>query len=418
MRVETNLQGNRMVVRLTGRLDAAWSEHLLGMVRDIVREGHHQVLLDAAGLEYLSSAGIRALLKIRRELQAVNGTFGIVQAATFVQDTLRMSGLETLLQAAPESAGPAADTATAGESAGANLSALPGMRVEHHVLDPAGTVTVRVHAGWRPWQVLAAGAAQELAFPRPRFGLGIGAAGRDAADGGTRLGEFVAADGAVAWLPTDGADQPDYLEQTEQFVPRLHAIQAIVGEGTFAHLLRFRPETKGMILSAAELFELALGTAQAEAVAVVALVEVEGLVGVALARSPGQIQASDQPGQFPEVRDWLSFCGERVHRQSQALLVAFVCRGSAHALAPHLTPLPSRPGILAHAHAVVLPFRQLPQGVLDLGTSVQAVFEDSAPLGLLHLIEDDRPALGLGQSSFIRGACWCAPVQFSRERPS
>lgn len=65
---------------------------------------------------------------------------------------------------------------------------------------------------------------------------------------------------------------------------------------------------------------------------------------------------------------------------------------------------------MAHAHAVVFPFRPLPQGVLDLETSVAAVFEDNTPMGLLHLIEDDRPIVGLGESSFIRGVCWCAPV--------
>ena len=124
---------------------------------------------------------------------------------------------------------------------------------------------------------------------------------------------------------------------------------------------------------------------------------------------------SDQPGQFPELREWLTFCGERVHHQTQALLVAFVCRNADHLLVAHLAPVPSRPGHMAHAHAVVLPFRPLPQGVVDLQTSVAAVFEDNSPLGLLHLIEDDRPVVGLGESSFIRGACWCAPLNYSPE---
>jgi hypothetical protein len=52
---------------------------------------------------------------------------------------------------------------------------------------------------------------------------------------------------------------------------------------------------------------------------------------------------------------------------------------------------------------------------LDLETSVRAVFEENEPLGLLHLIEDKRPAIGLGQSAFIRGACWCAPMKFLTE---
>jgi anti-anti-sigma factor len=415
MKIESRIQGAVMVVQVNGRLDAAWADLLLGTIRDLVREGHHQVRLDASGLEYLSSAGIRSLLKIRRELEAVSGSFGIAPAAPFVQETLRMSGLEALLleEGMPaDEAQPAAGNKTVPDE---ETGAAPGMHFEEHVLDASGQIIVTAHAGWRPWQQLLDCQCLEIALPRPRFGLGIGAAGRDASDIRSRLGDFVAAAGSVAWLPSDGADRPDYIEQSERFLPRLHVIQALVGEGEFSHLLRFRPAAKGACIKLSELYERVLLATQAEAAAMVCLVEVEGLVGAALARSPGWIRASDQPGQFPELREWLSFCGERVHHQSQALLVAFFCRDPAHLLAAHLTPVPSQPGLMAHAHAVVLAFRPLPQGVLDLETSVAAVFEDNTPLGLLHLIEDERPGVGLGESSFIRGACWCAPVHASPE---
>ena len=76
MKIESRIQGSVMVVEVNGRLDAARADLLLGTVRNLVREGHHQVRLDASCPEYLSSAGIRTLLKIRRELEAVSGTFG------------------------------------------------------------------------------------------------------------------------------------------------------------------------------------------------------------------------------------------------------------------------------------------------------------------------------------------------------
>jgi anti-anti-sigma factor len=420
MKIESRIQGTRMVVQVNGRLDAAWADLLLGTVRDLVREGHHQVRLDASGLEYLSSAGIRSLLKIRRELEAVSGSFGIAPAAPFVQETLRMSGLEALLlvgeempaDAAEPAAGDNADsgTETSAETVAKTGASPSAVRFEEHILDLLGAVTVTAHAGWRPWQQVLDGACLEVPLSRPRFGLGIGAAGRDAEDIRSRLGDFVAAAGSVAWLPSDGADRPDYLVQNERFLPQLNAIQSLVGEGKFSHLLRFSPAASNACVTLSDLYEQVLRTTRADAAALVCLAEVEGLVGASLARSPGCIQASDQPGEFPELREWLSFCGERVHHQSQVLVVAFFCRDPSHLLAAHLAPVPSRPGLLAHAHAVVLPFRPLPQGVLDLDASVATVFDDNTPLALLHLIDDDRPAVGLGESAFIRGACWCAPI--------
>ena len=423
MQLEKQIQDGQTVIRVSGRLDAAWAEHFLGAVRETIREGHHHVRVDASGLVYLSSAGIRSLLRIHRELAAVKGSFGIIRASPFVVDTLRLSGLEQLmcLEAAPREAAvtppPVAATSVSVPPVVAE-SSVPGIGFEKHPLVPQGRIVAHAVGGWKPWQPVGPADAVELSFPRQVFGLGVGAAGQDVDDARTRFGEFVAAAGCLAWLPGDGTDLPDYLEQEERFVPRLHAIQALTGEGSFSHLLRFHPQEKGAFLTLSDLFLQVFQATQADAAAMVVLAEVEGLVGTALARSPGLIQADDRPGDFPEVRNWLAFCGERLHHQALALMVAFASRDPAHIAAPFLTPLPSQPQIRAHAHAVVMPFRSLPQGVLELEASVRTVFEENEPRGLFHLIEDDRPAIGLGQSAFIRGACWCAPFHLATETQS
>jgi hypothetical protein len=149
----------------------------------------------------------------------------------------------------------------------------------------------------------------------------------------------------------------------------------------------------------------------------VILAEIDGLVGISWARSPGLIAADTAAAEFPAVREWLSFCGERVHGGELALVVVFASTESPPP-AVTLPALPSRPGWFVHAHAAVFPFRPLPNGAIDLAATVQSLFSGAAPQALLHLVEDDRPALGLGHSAFIRGACWCAPVRFSSEELS
>ncbi|HCE44974.1 MAG TPA: hypothetical protein DET40_15650 [Lentisphaeria bacterium] len=415
MNIEKQITGNRVVLKVTGRLDATWAEHFHKASQETIRDGHHHLRIDASGLEYLSSAGIRSLIRIQRELTAVKGSFGIIHPSTFVSDTLRLSGLQLLIASDTE---PSATTETvqpAGIPSPSMVQSIPGIRFESHPLAAQGLITVRGHGRWKPWQPVQDGDAVEIGFPVNVFGLGIGAPGKDVGSARSRFGEFIAASGHLSWLPGDGADTPDYLEQAEQFIPSLQVIQSLTGEGSFSHLLRFSPEEKGHFLNLSDLFLQVLQTTQSNAAALIALVEVEGLVGAALSRSPGLIQTNDHPGDFPEIRNWLGFCGERIHGQAQALVVAFLSRDPAHAPFSQLSPLTSRPEISAHAHAVVLPYRPLQQGVLELEKSVGAVFEDNEPIGLLHLIEDDRPAIGLGQSAFVRGACWCAPLKFSKE---
>jgi len=414
MKCETQIRGNHAVISVSGRLDAAWAEHFHGAVQEAIRDGHHHVRIDASELIYLSSAGIRSLLRIHRELAAVKGSFGISRASALVTDALRLSGLEQLLQPDTASLDDIARQATSTGPVTTELG-VPGICFESHSLVPQGQIVVRSGGGWKPWQPVNAGDVVEIGFSRQVFGLGIGAAGRDVNDATARYGEFVAAAGCLAWLPGDGSNTPDYLEQKERFVPRLHAIQALTGEGSFSHLLRFRPGEKGAFLTLSDLFLQVFQATRSDAAAMIVLAEVEGLVGASLLRSPGMIKPSDRPGDFPEMRNWMAFCGERVCRQTQALVVAFASRDPAHSAAPYLMSLPSQPEIRAHAHAVVLPFRPLPQGVLEIEPSMRAVFNENEPHSIYHLIEDNRPVIGLGQSAFIRGACWCAPMQLSTE---
>ena len=81
-------------------------------------------------------------------------------------------------------------------------------------------------------------------------------------------------------------------------------------------------------------------------------------------------------------------------------------------LAPFVRPAGgAEPGLAAHLHAAVLPFHALAQGRADLGQTVGALFEDTCPVSLLHLIPDDREIAGAGESQFVRGILWISPLR-------
>jgi hypothetical protein len=67
-------------------------------------------------------------------------------------------------------------------------------------------------------------------------------------------------------------------------------------------------------------------------------------------------------------------------------------------------------GVAGHFHAAAFSHRPLPRGPLELQPTVTSLFEAEAPRGLLHLIRDDRPASGLGESELSRGALWASPI--------
>lgn len=80
-----------------GRLDILSSEQFHDKVCDYVKEGFRDIRLDASKVDYVSSAGLRAMLQSHRKLASVGGSFSICNASPFVAQVISMSGLDTLL---------------------------------------------------------------------------------------------------------------------------------------------------------------------------------------------------------------------------------------------------------------------------------------------------------------------------------
>jgi len=66
--------------------------------------------------------------------------------------------------------------------------------------------------------------------------------------------------------------------------------------------------------------------------------------------------------------------------------------------------------LAGHFHAAAFSYRPVQRGQIDLKASIKTLFEGQALEGLLHLFTDDRTISGAGDSEFLRGACWIAPI--------
>ena len=62
MQITQHPAADSLELRLTGRIDATWAEHLNKNIENAVRAGSHHIRLNFAGVEYISSLGIRVLV--------------------------------------------------------------------------------------------------------------------------------------------------------------------------------------------------------------------------------------------------------------------------------------------------------------------------------------------------------------------
>jgi anti-anti-sigma factor len=400
--------GDVVEVRVKGRLDAYWADHLTRGLEEVIRDGADRIRLNMAEVSYMSSVGIRVLLKFYKQLQRLQGSFAVSNPSDAVKTVLELAGLEALLAAeAPAVVTPAAERPHARllERAGAafevfDLNAAGGVRC-HIVGSPEALNGARFEARH----------CHRRAFPESTFGVGLGAFGADFHDCRARFGEFVVVAGAAAYLPTDGTNVPDYVVAAGALVPELNLLYGLICEGSFAWLTRFEAKGGGRAVALNDVAAAALDIAEADTAGIVLVGESAGLMGAALRRSPALEPAATAPFTYPQIRDWLSFTPERAFPRSVALVVGVLTRAQRPELAPFLRPLGTAPDLAGHFHAAAFSYRPLQKGRIELRPTVAALFEAETLQGVLHLLNDDRAIVGTGQSEFVRGACWIAAVR-------
>lgn len=247
-------------------------------------------------------------------------------------------------------------------------------------------------------------------FPESSFGIGLGALGERFEECRGRFGEFLAVGGTIAYLPTDGTNVPDYLVAAGNSLPDVQVCYGLACQGPFARMVRFEAKNEAGVVTLTQLVETALDIAEADQVGMVMVAESAGLIGAALRRPPTVKASENAPFEFPQIREWLSFTAEPVYPRSLALVAGVATRGGAAGLASMMRPLSAAAPLEGHFHAAAFSYRPLQKGEIELNKTVKSLFDTQTLLGLLHLLSDDRAIEGAGQSQFVRGACWLAPL--------
>ena len=86
------------VVRIVGNVDGLTAETLLAELQARVGEGHVRLVGDLSGVQYTSSAGLRALLSVLRDARRGGGDLRLAAVHAPVLKILELSGFTTILK--------------------------------------------------------------------------------------------------------------------------------------------------------------------------------------------------------------------------------------------------------------------------------------------------------------------------------
>jgi anti-anti-sigma factor len=80
-----------------GRVNAANADILLYKLDAAIKEGHKNIIINMARVDYLSSIGIRVLLKIYKQAAEAGGKFNVERPSENVKNVLGMVALKDMM---------------------------------------------------------------------------------------------------------------------------------------------------------------------------------------------------------------------------------------------------------------------------------------------------------------------------------
>jgi len=373
-------------------------------IEEEIRTGHHDICLDLENIKYISSAGIRVLVKYYKQLKSVSGQLFISHISDEARSVLEMVGLDELLK----------DKIIIDpiERRDEQTYSRNGISYNRSAVSKEGKL--KGHFYGKPRKIHSSDFLQDELrkekFAVNKYGLGLGAFGHDFEDCSNRFGEFIGIGDSISYLPSDGSNTPDYTMKTGKLIPEICMLYGIVFEGMFSDLFNFKTEEDTESIKFSNLIDNIGSFTKFENAAYVLIAETSGLIGASFIKPPTELNKGYSPFRFPELRDYLSFTTEPEYRNMLTVTIGVSMKEPPERFRCMLRPLSEKLNIWGHFHTAVFYFHPIGKKEIDLNETVLSLFENEKILNIMHLINDERLISGIGESEFVQGKCWVGPL--------
>ena len=85
-------------VRIAGELDIVATTNQVDELQQVLNKADQALLIDCSEMEYISSAGLRFFMQLKKESMAKGGSIRIAHLNEDVSDIFRMSGFQNIFE--------------------------------------------------------------------------------------------------------------------------------------------------------------------------------------------------------------------------------------------------------------------------------------------------------------------------------
>jgi anti-sigma B factor antagonist len=101
MELSDSKRSGTVIVSVKGRVDASSSSALEQRLLRLIKAGERQIIVDCADLDYISSAGLRALLVAVKQLNTTGGKMALGALKADIHEVFDVAGFSSILPIHP-----------------------------------------------------------------------------------------------------------------------------------------------------------------------------------------------------------------------------------------------------------------------------------------------------------------------------
>jgi len=101
MIINQEQEGNVVVLALNGRLDTMHFPLVDKELTSLIDNNHKEIILDCANLDYISSSGLRVLLKGLKQMETSKGRLTLCNLQPQITQIFKISGFDHLFEIYP-----------------------------------------------------------------------------------------------------------------------------------------------------------------------------------------------------------------------------------------------------------------------------------------------------------------------------
>jgi len=403
--IRKKIRDNILELHLNGRIDAYWANYLSDFIDEEIRAGQYYISLNLKHVNYISSAGVRILVKFYKQLKGIHGTFTITELSENVKSVLEMVGLTEMFTKPAK-----IDFVDKKEQE----KEFEINKTKYTCSELNKETSVKCKILGNPELLKDSGFSeqdiQNEVFFENKFGIGLGAIGTGFEDCKNRFGEFIGLSNAVAYMPTDGTNKPDYIIKTGKLLPEIKLLYGLIFDGKFNDLIRFNTVDKNLSVAFSEIIDAINQITEYETFLMVMIAEISGIVGASINRSPMDNSKGSSPFQFPDIRNKINYTTEPEFNKMLSITIGIASNKIDKNLKAFTRQLSTGKEIYGHFHSAIFYYHPIKKENIDLSKTIRSLFEVDKIQNIIHLINDNREIIGVGESEFINGTCWIGKV--------